>query len=316
MSTERRPFPEPFYGETDDWQTGLRNLLRYVRTESPTQQALFAWTRDNTAASDGDIRDRLAFLESVALLDIAEETCTLGRSGREFLDTHDQGVLYDGLTATVVGFEELLNSLAIRPLTDVELRDLLVATLDEDVEPPESARPHRRWLQALGYLTHDDGVNEVTRLGRKQVDADGGLKPPGGEAPAEPAEESTQKPSSPNKAESHHSDTSLTELYDDTCMVCGDRRRQTSNRGFSHVHYLMPPGDHGGPEDPDNAVVVCPNHRADLEHGLITVDPQTLTIDHAYEPDISGRTLKTVGDHELGAQYLAYHNDVVAAPSD
>jgi hypothetical protein len=37
-----------------------------------------------------------------------------------------------------------------------------------------------------------------------------------------------------------------------------------------------------------------------------------LTVTHAYEPGVSGRTLSVAADHDLGPQYLAYHNDVVA----
>ncbi|PSP78515.1 hypothetical protein BRC88_10570 [Halobacteriales archaeon QS_4_69_225] len=68
---------------------------------------------------------------------------------------------------------------------------------------------------------------------------------------------------------------------------------------------------HGGPAAAENALVLCPNHRADFEHGPVTVDPRTPTVDHAYDSEMSGRTPPTVDDHEVGAQYLTYH-DVVA----
>jgi len=69
---------------------------------------------------------------------------------------------------------------------------------------------------------------------------------------------------------------------------------------------------HDGPVTPANALVVRPNHRADLEHGTATVDPRSLTVEHSYEQSVDGRRLLTADDHEVGAQYLAYHNDVVA----
>ena len=105
----------------------------------------------------------------------------------------------------------------------------------------------------------------------------------------------------------------LRSRYDDTCMLCGDRRQRGPDAGYAEVHFLMPrAAPHEGPAAAANAVVVCPNHRADLEHGAVTIEPQTRSIDHAYEPAVSGRTLSTAADHEVGAQYLAYHNDVVA----
>lgn len=148
-----------------------------------------------------------------------------------YLDSHDETVLYEGLTAALTGLEAVLGALAIRPLTDVEVADLLAAERDVASVDPGTARTHRRW--------------------------------------------------------------------------------------FSSVHHLMPPGDpHCGPESPENAVVVCPNHRADLEHGVVTVDPQTLEIEHAHDADVTGRRLTTAGDHEPGAQYLEYDDVVVAEFTD
>ena len=96
-------------------------------------------------------------------------------------------------------------------------------------------------------------------------------------------------------------------------MSCGDGRERGPEAGHAVVHYLMPPAPpHDGPVTPANALVVCPNHRADLDHGTVTVDPRSLTVEHSYEQSVDGRQLLTANDHEVGAQYLAYHNDVVA----
>ena len=58
--------------------------------------------------------------------------------------------------------------------------------------------------------------------------------------------------------------------------------------------------------------MVCPNHRVDLEHGTATVDPRSLIVEHSYEQSVDGRQFLTAGDHEVGAQHLAYYNNVVA----
>lgn len=105
----------------------------------------------------------------------------------------------------------------------------------------------------------------------------------------------------------------LKQLYDDTCQVCGDRRQQGPSDGFSHVHHLMPLGaPHDGPDIPENVIVVCPNHHEDVEHGILTLNPHTCRIDHDYEDDVTGRALETTGDHELAAEYVTYHNAVIA----
>ena len=98
---------------------------------------------------------------------------------------------------------------------------------------------------------------------------------------------------------------------DDVCVLCGDRRQRGPETGHAVVHYLMPP-PHDGPVTPADALVVCPNHRADLDYGTVTVDPRSLTVEHSYEQSVDGRRLLTADDHEVGAQYLAYHDNVVA----
>lgn len=341
MSDERRTTAAALPGEPAGWRATIRDLLRYLRAESPTREAAVEWLREEAGAADADAAaEQLAFLEDVGVVACEAGTATPGAHGREFLDTHDEGVLYEALTASVDGFETLLESLAVRPLTDVEFRDLLEREFDADLGSTEAALAHRRWLQALDYVEHDDGVNDLTRTGRRRVETDGDLTPPranrptGGGTPqeesapggpadpaqrAEPPERTDQSASneqpgsepSPSATDGEFDD--LKRRYDHTCMVCGDRRQRSSDEGLARVHHPMPTGEpHGGPAEPANAVVVCPNHLADFENGLLTVDPQTLTIDHAYEPKVSGRTLATVDGHDVGAQYLAYHDQVVA----
>jgi len=106
----------------------------------------------------------------------------------------------------------------------------------------------------------------------------------------------------------------LKNLYDDRCQICGDQRLQDQDIGFSHVHHLMPLGKpHNGDDKLENVVVVCPNHHEDFEHGMIRVDPQTLEIQHFYDTGLCGETIETKRDHEIGRQYLAYQNEVIAS---
>jgi predicted restriction endonuclease len=73
---------------------------------------------------------------------------------------------------------------------------------------------------------------------------------------------------------------------------------------------LQPLGSpHEGPDVPENVLVLCPNHHADFEHGMIRVDPETLTLTHRYDVTLTGRTLTT--EHEIGEEYLRYHNQQV-----
>lgn len=109
----------------------------------------------------------------------------------------------------------------------------------------------------------------------------------------------------------------LKELYGDMCQVCGDRRLKSPTAGFSHVHHLKPLGrPHNGPDVPENVVVVCPNHHEDFENGMLTVDPQTLTVRHYYDDGADGQKIATKEGHEIAPRYVWYHNRVRAKDWD
>ncbi|PSQ13335.1 hypothetical protein BRD02_13500 [Halobacteriales archaeon QS_8_69_73] len=162
------------------------------------------------------------------------------------------------------------------------MADLLSATLDSAVDPA-TAKRYRVWLHALGYLTRDDGVDELTRKGRRLVVATDRLTSSGADRDAAPESgtESTAgsspdaEPPPPAADRRMGTDVDRETLerdlrarYDDVCVLCGDRRQRGPEAGHAVVHYLMPPAPpHDGPVTPANALVVCPNHRADLDYG-------------------------------------------------
>lgn len=332
-------------GDPAGWRATVRDLLRFLRSESPARDDAVRWLHEEAGAANPETADeQLAFLEAAEVVDATDDGAAPGPAGREFLDTHDEGVLYEALAGAVAGFEPLLESLAVRPLTDVEFRDLLEREFDADHGSTDLVLGHRRWLQALGYVEHDDGVNDLTRAGRRRVETDDDLTPPrvnrpgataGGEGPDEPdavdgargpdatgegdpgsatADEGRDDPEPDHgPADPDGEFAALKRRYDHTCTVCGDRRRRGADEGYARVAHPMPTdAAHGGPAAPENAVVVCPNHHADLVHGMLRVDPRSLEIEHAYEESVSGRTLATADGHRPGAEYLAYHGSVVA----
>jgi hypothetical protein len=343
-------------GDPPQWPATIRDLLGTAADGGLDRATAREALAGDPQPGAGTAERRLAFLEAAAVLTCEDGTCTPARYGQEYLRTHDESVLYAALDDVADGFGTVLDGLAVRPLSDVEVADLLSAERDGDVDAATAGR-YLAWLRALGYLTREDGVNDLTRSGRRLVATTDGITPPGtDDAPTERPDRSgpgttdaagdavgtaTPEPRShpvdgtvdvdqgPPTAttDSADADGSGTEAvvvdadlegalrarYDDTCMLCGERRRRRPEAGHAEVHFLMPrTAPHDGPTAAANALVVCPNHRADLEHGAVTIDPRTLTIDHAYEAAVTGRVLRTVEDHAVGAQYLAYHNDVIA----
>ena len=105
----------------------------------------------------------------------------------------------------------------------------------------------------------------------------------------------------------------LKQRYDDTCQLCGDHRQQGDDVGYSNVHHIKPLGSqHGGPDSKANMLVLCPTHHDDFDNGMLTVDPETLTITHDYEETLTGEAMTVKRSHSLDTQFLAYHNQTIA----
>jgi len=104
----------------------------------------------------------------------------------------------------------------------------------------------------------------------------------------------------------------LKSLYDHMCQVCGCRLQSSLDTGYSEVHHIKPLGEpHNGPDVPENMVVCYPNHHADFDNGMLTVELETYTVTHAYDDAVSGTQLTIRGHHQIRSSFLRYHNDIV-----
>lgn len=324
---------ERLSGPPSAWLSTLEDLTARVAGDSPAETALAEWFSGRGGGDRESAVRRLRWLATVGVLAREGGAYRLGDAGRALRgDGDDSAPLSAALESNVAGFRTVLDALGVRPLTDVEVADLLEQT-DAEAAGNRAAEGCLSWLDALGYLERADGLNELTAAGRERSGGRAGLVDAGGSGPETegtagtparadtganegtgPSREATADDGGP--AESDAGIGTLKSRYDHACMLCGDRRRRSPAEadGFAEIHYALPVAEpHDGPETPENALVVCPNHRADLEHGLVRIDPRTLTVRHAYEPSVTGRTLSVADGHRLERAYLAYHNDVVAA---
>lgn len=107
--------------------------------------------------------------------------------------------------------------------------------------------------------------------------------------------------------------TELKSQYDHTCQICGHRLQSASDTGYSEVHHIKPLGDpHNGPDIPENMLVLCPNHHADFDNGMLTVNPNTHTVTHAYDERVSLTQVTIHDDHQINSAFLEYHNNRIA----
>lgn len=102
-------------------------------------------------------------------------------------------------------------------------------------------------------------------------------------------------------------------MYDHTCQICGASRQGPDGDPYAEAHHIRPLGrPHDGPDEPENILVLCPNHHADFDYGRLTVDPETYRVTHTYEEAVDGKQIDVADPHELSDEHLTYHNRVIA----
>jgi len=94
----------------------------------------------------------------------------------------------------------------------------------------------------------------------------------------------------------------LREAYGNRCQVCGHALKAASGSLHSEVHHLRPLHE-GGTDTPDNMVVLCPAHHAELDYGTACVGESGLALAGG---SMDGQRLHFVPDHRLAAENVAY----------
>tara|TARA_R110001583_G_scaffold77035_1_gene210142 strand:- start:1873 stop:2526 length:654 start_codon:yes stop_codon:yes gene_type:complete len=97
-------------------------------------------------------------------------------------------------------------------------------------------------------------------------------------------------------------DTAMTRkikaVHKSKCQICGETIPMSDGRGYVEAHHIRPLGrPHDGPDIPSNIIIVCPNHHAMLDLGVIKIDPENLN--------------KAIG-HDIRDESIEYHNTHIA----
>jgi len=180
MTDDRRMTTDRFYGGVSNRLQNLRSMLEYIETEHPPRGQLNEWVIASTSAGSADaISHHLTFLDAIQIIDLSETGCKLGNYGERWLREQDAETFYDALASGVKGFDTILEALHEGSMTDEEIMDLLVSEFDEaEMSKPGPAVRHREWLQVLGFVEREDGVNRLTAKGREFLDSTETERPP------------------------------------------------------------------------------------------------------------------------------------------
>lgn len=346
MPDDRRMTTDRFYGGVGNRLANLRLMLEYITAEHPTREALTQWVIEHTRAGSEDaVSPHLAFLAAIDVITLSASEVELGEYGVRWLSDDDPVILYRALDQGVKGFDLLLESLADGAMTDTEIMELLVREFAEaEMSTPGPAVRHREWLQALGYVERDDGVNQLTEAVYNLLNTGETGQPessvdPVADTPtkAEVAVERTQLADAvADEPQLTTPETEFTEsrrrardsafaglvgdVYDTSCAVCGCGRESPTGSPEVEAAHIYPK-DLGGADDIRNGLALCKLHHWAFDAGwlAITNEYEILVADAPdkegyYEfKQLEGQTLELPEDPEVRPEplYLDAHRDAV-----
>lgn len=89
----------------------------------------------------------------------------------------------------------------------------------------------------------------------------------------------------------------IKQLHNYECQLCGHTILLADGSRYAEAHHIQPLGaPHDGPDSPENLVCICPNHHAELDFGVRSLQ---LT------------DLRSVPGHAVGQVFIDYHNQHV-----
>lgn len=170
-----------------------------------------------------------------------------------------------------------------------------------------SLSPYDAFVYLRELLHHGHLFNEARRAIEQRYQIESGIGTNLGEAATSNATEPQLKTTEiDRRLRNERLARELKGVYDDKCQVCGDRRSQGNDKAYSEVHHIKPLGrPHTGPDDKSNMLVLCPNHHADFDNGVIIVHPDSKELVHPFE-DIWDRLWLKDG-HRISSHYCQYH---------
>jgi hypothetical protein len=104
----------------------------------------------------------------------------------------------------------------------------------------------------------------------------------------------------------------IKEEFDFKCAVCGQQISLPNGKYYAEAHHVKPLGaGHDGPDTKDNIIVLCPNHHAEFDYGVIGVDPTSGLISHKNIYDAWHGKEPTYPLKYLSKDFILYHYRII-----
>ncbi|MBI4233493.1 MAG: HNH endonuclease [Chloroflexi bacterium] len=100
----------------------------------------------------------------------------------------------------------------------------------------------------------------------------------------------------------------LKSLYDFRCQVCEGTFRLSSGSRYAECHHLRPLGrPHGGEDTEKNIMVLCPNHHAMMDLGVLAIRPHDyIMVTFERRRPENNQPIRLVR-HPIERDYVEYH---------
>ncbi len=104
-------------------------------------------------------------------------------------------------------------------------------------------------------------------------------------------------------------------LYQWKCQICGLSIEIPGKKKYCEVHHLVPlGGKHIGPDNKENMICLCPNHHAQMDYGVLYIEPTSLIVFHSDSTNAyHTKKIQLKGNHKPAQRYLEYHRDEVCS---
>ena len=108
----------------------------------------------------------------------------------------------------------------------------------------------------------------------------------------------------------------LKSLYQSRCQICSFSSRLPRGTRYAECHHLRPLGQpHGGPDIQTNMIVLCPNHHAMIDYGVIAIHPDEMTVQSIEHNLPEHHKSLDARRHPLGSEFLEYHYTNIFHPT-
>lgn len=91
----------------------------------------------------------------------------------------------------------------------------------------------------------------------------------------------------------------IKELHRHQCQIGGLAIELPNGSRYAEAHHIQPLGTpHDGPDIAANIIVLCPNHHAMCDYGVVALD-------------LDLEQLQSHQEHSIGSEFIDYHNAMV-----